>query len=313
MSDTEHVQESAERLGAGARLRAAREARGQTVQQAAQALRLEARVVQALEAEERAALPADMFIKGYLRAYARHLGLDPDTVVGEFPLDLHDPALMPNITRPQVRSSDAPVRLVTYAVVLGLVALLAIWWATQGSDRFAERLPVEDAGGSVTVAAGDAVPDEVAGPEPLAEPPIVEPAAPAPAPTAASERAAAPAPEPAPQVQSAPADALAARREAAPAANEAAPRVAAAAPKSRLVLRFEADSWTEVTDASGERLAYNLVAAGRELSLEGEPPFTVFLGYSPGVAVTYDGARFDQSRYNRANDAARFRIGQARH
>ena len=62
--------------GAGPELRAAREARGETLAEAAHALRLDPRHLAALEAGDLDALPEGPFATGWLRDYRIHLGLE---------------------------------------------------------------------------------------------------------------------------------------------------------------------------------------------------------------------------------------------
>ncbi|MGN6451899.1 MAG: helix-turn-helix domain-containing protein, partial [Steroidobacteraceae bacterium] len=63
-----------DRRGIGARLRGAREQRGLTLLQAAERLHVDARVLQALEAEDFGALGADVYVRGHLRRYAEAVG-----------------------------------------------------------------------------------------------------------------------------------------------------------------------------------------------------------------------------------------------
>ncbi|WP_287367560.1 helix-turn-helix transcriptional regulator, partial [Thauera sp.] len=58
----------------GAVLRAAREARGESVSEVAFALKLNPRQIAALEADNFSALPGMAFVRGFLRNYARYLG-----------------------------------------------------------------------------------------------------------------------------------------------------------------------------------------------------------------------------------------------
>ena len=67
--------------GPGAIVRAQRELRGLTQQDIADTLNLGARVVEDMETENWARLPAPAFTRGYLRAYAKLLDIDPDAVV----------------------------------------------------------------------------------------------------------------------------------------------------------------------------------------------------------------------------------------
>ena len=60
----------------GVRLRRAREARGESVHEAAFAIKLSPRQIEALENDDFAALPGMAFVRGFARNYARYLGLD---------------------------------------------------------------------------------------------------------------------------------------------------------------------------------------------------------------------------------------------
>ena len=76
--------ETHRRIGPGDRLRSARERRGLSVRDAAASLRLDPAVITALEADDYAALPAPIFVKGYLNAYTRLLGLPADECIAEY-------------------------------------------------------------------------------------------------------------------------------------------------------------------------------------------------------------------------------------
>ena len=112
-------------------------------------------------------------------------------------------------------------------------------------------------------------------------------------------------PAPASPVSQAPAATPAPPPPAQPATTEVPPAVTVP-----LTFQFSEDSWLEVRDASGAVLAYAMMEAGTDLSLEGTPPFEVLLGYAPGVAITYNGQPFDTAPYLRG-DVARLRIGAA--
>jgi hypothetical protein len=68
----------------GAALRAARESLGLAVEDIAQATRVRPAHVASLEAFNLDALPARPFVVGYVRAYARALGLETESVVARF-------------------------------------------------------------------------------------------------------------------------------------------------------------------------------------------------------------------------------------
>jgi hypothetical protein len=73
-------------------LAAKRGERGLTIQQAASATRIRAEHLAALEADDTERFAAPVYAKGYLRNYARYLGLDPEpqvTLLHHGPRDPH--------------------------------------------------------------------------------------------------------------------------------------------------------------------------------------------------------------------------------
>jgi cytoskeleton protein RodZ len=79
--------------GPGARLRAARQAAGLSLDQVAQQLKLAPRQVKALEDEDFAQLPGRTFARGFVRNYARLLNLDGDALLALLPVAGTTPAL----------------------------------------------------------------------------------------------------------------------------------------------------------------------------------------------------------------------------
>lgn len=68
----------------GERLKKEREIRGVSLDDIAAATRIQRKFLQALEEGNYEVLPAPVFVTGFLRAYADHLGLDADGIVAEF-------------------------------------------------------------------------------------------------------------------------------------------------------------------------------------------------------------------------------------
>ena len=132
------LNEPLEGRGPGAHLRNAREQAGMSVDAVAEALLLNADTLRLLEADAHDRLPAPTFVRGYLRGYARVLGLPSGPI-----LDMYDrqgfepPPLMNEVTDPpQADTSDTPVRLVTYAVAVVLALLVGLWWHSQEDGGF---------------------------------------------------------------------------------------------------------------------------------------------------------------------------------
>ena len=124
--------------GPGARLRQAREAANRGIGEISAALHLDPKKVEALEADSFDRLPPPAFVRGYLKGYARLLGLPPGPI-----LEVYDrrgfepPPLIPDVTEaPQAHTSDLAVRLVTYGIGVMLVVLVALWWRSQDFQGF---------------------------------------------------------------------------------------------------------------------------------------------------------------------------------
>ena len=68
----------------GERFRAAREARGLSLSDVAEQIRIRSVYLSAIEDENWSAIGAPVYARGFLRTYARFLGLDPEETVAEF-------------------------------------------------------------------------------------------------------------------------------------------------------------------------------------------------------------------------------------
>jgi len=322
----------------GRRLREARTAARLSLDDIALRLRLDRRTVDALERDDYAGLPEPTFVRGYLRNYARLLELPPGPIVEAYDrLGYTPPDLVADISsRPEVRSTDMPMRLVTYAVAGVLVTLGVIWWQSErgpgpisldragemvapGPDRVDAVAPAPAATDSpkpstspapgVGTAAIPAQPAPPAGQTPLASRPVAAVAAPARPtdPRSAPASPAVPASTPAPSVP-VPAASGPASSTPAPAPPAPSPATPVQGGSDRLVLRLKHDSWVEVYDRGGKRVFFNLAKAGQALSLTGTPPFRVILGYARDAQVEYNGQPFDPAPYT-AKDIARFSVG----
>lgn len=91
---------------------------------------------------------------------------------------------------------------------------------------------------------------------------------------------------------------------------EAAPSTAAAGSPQSLTLDFKDTSWVRIEDADGKMLLTGVIQAGATQVLTGKPPYSVFLGNAPGVAIEYQGRRIDLQPYVKDNSTARFSVPQ---
>jgi cytoskeleton protein RodZ len=112
---------------------------GQSVEGISQYLHLSADVVRALEDDRYDDLPEPTYVRGYIRSYARHLGLDVEPLIQSYN-ELIQPktqASPEKEVRAAVPLKRKNVSWVTWGGLLLMVALMAVW----GTYDFA--LPVE--------------------------------------------------------------------------------------------------------------------------------------------------------------------------
>ena len=245
----------------GERLRAGRERSGLSIAAAAEKLHLDAKVIEALEADRFAELGASVYVRGHLRRYADFVGEPGAEMVNSYTARDARPA-PPDLTQvPHADRRTDPRRLVTPLVGLSCAAVLlaAIWWVLSGShDSNPEATavttpaPVEDGSIASGAPTSSAIPAGT-----VAAVPAEVPAKPAP-------------------VDAKP------KRDA---ATEAAP---APVRETRLRLVLTNDSWVEVYDSSGARLFYDVASAGSVQSVSGRG-LRVVLGNAAGVTVEVDG------------------------
>ncbi len=276
-------------LDVGRRLRQAREAKGLAIDSVARDLHLNENLIDALENGRSEALPPATFVSGYLRGYGRLLGLDTDVLVRDYFGDEQSMTpLAPNAAAAEVRSSDAPVKAITYLIIIALAVLLVLWWLSRQPDEGVPSAEPE----IESMGAGDTLE--------LSLPPAAE-VAPESEPVDAAPGLELQEPESADVVD---------EEGVAVETPEATP---IAEPMGAVIeVSVNEDSWMEVYDSDGAQLVYGLYKGGRQVRVEGRAPFKVFFGYAPGVSLSYNGESVDVMRYKRrGNDTARFQLGTA--
>ncbi|MEE2890932.1 MAG: RodZ domain-containing protein [Pseudomonadota bacterium] len=147
---------------AGTRLREAREARGLSQADLARTLNLQLRTVEALECDDDARLPGPAFVRGYLRSYARLMGMDPEpllvdhqTRTGGVVPEVHaSPRLEREDAQPGVLRQRPRLIMVIAALLLALIG--CTWLLLQRPELFDTMLSLH-AEPSASDAAGRSV------------------------------------------------------------------------------------------------------------------------------------------------------------
>jgi len=108
-------------------LQRTRQARGLTLEEVERDTRISHRYLQALENENFGLLPAPVYARGFLRTYARYLGLEPANLLPLFPVGyVEEPALQPwpKVKTPRTWPSSGLLAGAVVGVLIFIVVLL---------------------------------------------------------------------------------------------------------------------------------------------------------------------------------------------
>lgn len=253
----------------GERLAAARREQQIGVHEVAKELHLDEAKVRALEANEFDVLGAPVFAKGHLRKYAELVGVDEDDVFADYFKMTHTADLPPVISRrPKIRKEISPGPWIAAFIVLVAAALAYWWFVVQPSAPTADTSP--------------------------AVPPAAETA------DAAVPREDSQSIADAEAVQAQPPEEAAAVETEEPAAVDDG--------LTRISLDFSGDCWTEISDASGQRLFFEMGRTGRSVELSGTAPIDVLFGNVENVSVRVNGNEYAVSPDNPGSRTARLTI-----
>lgn len=307
----------------GEQLRRERERLGLSVSAIADEQHLRPSVIQAIENGDYSKIDSELFLKGYVRAYARQVGLDGDSVIADLNRELeparqqkeleHQASPLVSIERKKRRKRQVAKLLLALLVVALVAYLVAGFLGEQGGDTepaTGSETPEETvAPEQDTMAADDlppvTVPDNgVDG----AEQPLVDEGAVDPAIEPVTEPLQ---PEPAgAELDELPADRVpAVTQSTEPALQEEQLLAPAATSDGRLQMSFSGDCWIQVTDAGGTRLASGLRRSGEQLDVTGEAPLTVVVGAVSAVeSIRFQGEALNIGDFRVVNNRSEFTL-----
>jgi cytoskeleton protein RodZ len=269
----------------GAWLRHQREARSVSLREIADNSKISLRYLEALEQDRFDVLPAPVFARGFLREYARVVGLNADEVVNLYLVALEERGENARrVERPKAvrgeSSSSAPSSL-GYGLLLGLAVVLFVGIAALLSF-FAERrraVPPESKLVAPAAMIAPAAPADAENPAVTSPPTTTGEGGTSPALDAGLKAAAVVQPTTA-----------AAGTNSAGASPAAAPLPSPTGP-FRVVLNFTQDCWMESV-VDGNRRTSELKAAGETVQLEALEAVVLTLGNSRALTVEVDGVPF---------------------
>ncbi|MFT7527629.1 MAG: cytoskeleton protein RodZ [Arenicella sp.] len=258
--------------GSGFMLATARKQQQKTIEEIAKELNLSVTQVKLIELDQAEGLPEPTYVRGYIRGYAKLLGLNPDEVLQNYlnpnwqqTSDLNDiPKGIGDTTEESDDGFFTPAKTIFLLIILG--ALAYFWYTGTLSDN---------AGSTPAPSVKSQLADEddlVAVSPPLTSSPGTD---------AGSELSDSP-------VET---------------ASEGAKI------KNQLALSFTDTSWVDIRDDKDTRLAYKSYAVGELLDVRSELPLRVFIGNAAGVSIEYNGEPFDISQH-REGVYAKFSVGE---
>jgi cytoskeleton protein RodZ len=274
-------------------LRYQREQAGLTLERVSQLARIKPSVLQAIESGETDEIPT-VYLRGYIRAYAKALGVDPSDIEEQMAhVKGSDPVVQSVLS---VRSSrgrtEKWLKASSYLAASAVIAALA-WQFTHEAVRFSQgdsQLTTMEAAPAVS---GD---------------------------SSQGERVAQPRP-PGTHLSASIASVEVMQQRGARGSASAAEQAWAAISEQdgtveevvesglhRLTVKTSADSWVEIFAGQGAQLELDLIRAGQERTYSGSAPFQVMLGRASAVELTLDGDSVDLAPHTRGN-VARLTLG----
>jgi len=297
----------------------AREARSFTINEVAKATHLGEAVIDAIEQSDLSRLPPPTFVQGYLRTYARYLGLPEQDVVDSFNRAVpykRESQLQPRASLPSQASSRSPLIRSVSLLLVFLAVLALVYSAYSYYARTARTIGLEQTSSLKLNLSGKdadngqhAVISEEG--ELVVVAPVQKDAAESDAQdvtTTTADKAA-----PATAANAAPTEPAAesvegAVNEAGSVDDTATMAADANLGNDTIELQSHEDSWVEIVDATDLSLYHDLLRGGQVVHLQGAAPFDVFLGNAPGVELQVNNVEVNMSRYIRNNNVARFSV-----
>ncbi|MFY8350197.1 RodZ domain-containing protein [Pseudoalteromonas sp. SSM20] len=290
---TEEVLEQQPSIKLGVQLSNAREQFNVSVDEMAHKLKLTAKQIEALEGEDYSQLGPVTFVKGYIRSYCREFSLNEADLMTLFSHQREEAEKrMQSFSRRTEREAkDNRLMLFSYAIIALIIgSSLFIWWQNRDVAPIAsEKQTVAQTSDNEEIEAVKS--DRL----PIQQADTLEPLK-----LAANDV----------EISNTQVDKSLEQIEAQPVTktveNKSVP-TKRATNVDTITMTFKDDSWVEIFDADGERVAFGVKKKGYVMTLEGKAPFNVVLGKHYIVDVKFNGDLIDISHFP-TNRLAKFSL-----
>ena len=296
-----------------------------SLREVADALNLPISTLEDIEADALDRLPAQVYTRGYVRAYARHLQLDPEPIVAALAYSGSNEGQV--VSKPQqtlfdLNNPNLRLSLIGCAVFLVVVAV----WSFLSSSDDSANIPNSNAiDSNVTDAnvpdieagvSGEVVTDlpklEIMGSETIAPATMQDETTQATSQTNTAIDAAAEEPRfqisATDQPNGTENSVIAGLTEVFSSEHDPIRRLTATG-NERLQFAFTEECWVEIKNTAGATLYGDLGRDGVVWEFVGEGPFQLLLGYSPGVTLRFNTEQISLVPHTR-NNVARLVLGQ---
>ncbi|EJG0888655.1 TPA: cytoskeleton protein RodZ [Vibrio parahaemolyticus] len=314
MTEHENTNEVPLSIEAGTLLKNKRESLGMTQKQVADRLRLRVSVIEDIENNRFESQQVATFTRGYLRSYAKFVGLDEKVVLValEQTADVkpkEQEIEMQSFSRKTKHEKhNSRIMLLTWVIAIVIIGISAAWWWQNQQENSLAQVVAE-----ANVETSQPSADEIADIDLMTEEELI---ASTPAELAASNNTASESSINAAQTDEVvPTETEESTTEATQepvAVIEAAEEVQEASPvvpegMTLLTMKFKADCWIQVKDTNGKTLVSGTQKPGQDVELTGKAPFKVILGAPEGVTMTFASEPVDLSGYT-SGKVARFTL-----
>jgi len=284
----ENIKTQTEQPTVGQILKNHREQANVSIATIAAPLKLSELQIKRLENNEFALLGPITFVKGYIKNYCRELKVDSTPILAMMPAppEPTKPENMQSFSRrTEKEANDSRLMLFSYLILAIVLGLSALWF-------WQNATPIEEQTSNINVANSKMSERQAAQPSFLQqqqqaeiddEPLLESQSTLTPSETAASPEVV---------VETTPLTSISDSQDDS---------------TSTIVMNFNDESWVEIYDGEGEKVAFGVKKAGYEMTVTGTPPFSVVLGKHSVVSITLNGEPVDVSAFPQ-NRLAKFTL-----
>ena len=281
----ENTQTQSEQPTVGQILKNHREQANVSIATIAAPLKLSELQIKRLENDEFALLGPITFVKGYIKNYCRELKVDSAPILAMMPAppEPTKPANMQSFSRrTEKEASDSRLMFFSYLILAIVIGSSALWF-------WQNATPIEEQTSKINVA------NSIMSERQAAQPSILQQ-----------------------QQQAEINDELLLESKDTLETSTSPEAVTETAPitsnnesqedaSSTIVMNFNGESWVEIYDGEGEKIAFGVKKAGYIMTVSGTPPFSVVLGKHDAVDITLNGEPVDVSAFPK-NRLAKFTL-----